>query len=275
MNNVKNKLITPEIITALVNKYLGLRQPQFKVRALGLYQRAFIHKDLGSEKNKYNTPEDEECVMKSESSKIQELTNKVGNERMEFLGDAVLGFVVAEMLYDKYPNRDEGFLTKIRSKLVRKEKSAFFAEVLGLQDYLVLSSHLERIGARQNTRLKEDLFESFIGALYKDAGMTVCQGFLQGLIKDVIDFDQLIQHNDNFKDSLLRYFQSQKWGPPVYDVLECSKHRYVIGVRRHGTQQQQGPSFHYNGKGVACTKKGAEQDASKMAMKNLGIPMDY
>lgn len=272
MNNVKNKLVTKCFIEGLVNKYA---QPRIHVRDLSLFQKAFIHKDLCTERNAFNDPFDEDCVMLNGGN--------VSNERLEFLGDSVMGFVVAEFLYDRFPKKDEGFLTRMRSKLVRKERSAFYADKLGLRQYLLLSSHLERIQSRQNPRLMEDVFESFIGALYKDAGILACQQFIYGILHDFINLDELIHVNDNFKDSLLRYFQSKKWGYPVYTMVGSSKNSFEMAVDLPKTLLEGKGNLTENrndvlvrlGIGKAPTKKAAAQLASKEALLFLGVSLNY
>lgn len=271
MNNIKNKLVTASFIEALVNKYA---KPKVTVKDLTLFQKAFIHKDLCSERNGLNDDLDEECVL---SSKF--VTDLSSNERLEFLGDSVMGFVVAEYLFDKYPNKDEGFLTRLRSKLVRKERSAYYAEKLGLGEYLLLSTHLERIQSRTNPRLMEDLFESFIGALYKDTGMQTTRQFIHGILRDYINFDELIYVNDNFKDSLLRYFQAQKWGFPEYTMVKSTKNIFGLAVdipwNRLDPHTPNRAGLVRLGYGEASTKKAAAQLASKEALRFLGVSLNY
>jgi len=294
MNNIHNKLITKDIIEGLVNKYAS--GTTIQVKSLELFQQAFIHKDLCSEKNNFNDPADEDCVMSTSS--FSEYGGR-SNERLEFIGDSIVGAVVAEYLFDTFPHKDEGFLTRIRSKIVRKEKMAYYADQLNFREYLLLSSHLERIHSRENPRLMEDIFESFIGSLYKDQSFEVCKSFIHGILKHFINLNELVTINDNFKDSLLRYFQSQKWNYPIYSPASTSITTTATATTTTATSGRKkncfeiviklnksflthikfdGPSEgddYIIGYGKASTKKQAEQLASKDALIRLGVSLNY
>ncbi len=285
MNNVRNKLITKEFVETLVNKYMPNGR-RITVNDLSVFQKAFIHKDLCSDRNNFNDPADEDCVMSVTSGPLS-FKRGGSNETLEFLGDSVVSLVVAEFLFDKFQNKDEGFLTRIRSKMVRKEKMAHYADQLHFREYLLLSSHLERIGSRDNPRLMEDIFESFIGSLYKDQNFQVCKSFITGVINEYVDLNELITVNDNFKDSLLRYFQSQKWGFPVYSSVNLSANKkngfeIVIKLKKDligssiklQVAHDDKDSF-VVGYGKAPTKKQAEQLASKDALIRLGVSLNY
>ena len=92
------------------------------------------------------------------------------NERLEYLGDSVLGGIVSSYLFHRYKTMNEGFLTKLKTKLVRTRMLAAFSRYLGLGKYLLISKHVEEVcDGRKNDRILEDLFEAFLGALFKDA----------------------------------------------------------------------------------------------------------
>src|ERR1035437_3373257 len=132
------------------------------------------------------------------------------NERLEFLGDSVISFIVSQHLYNKYPNFDEGILTNLRSLLVNTKSLALCAKELNFGSYMLLSKGEEESRGRQNQSLLADSFEAFIGALYLDQGTEVVSDFLSQVLLPKAD---LYVKNKAFKDpkSLLQEkVQSQK-----------------------------------------------------------------
>lgn len=216
MNNIHNKLINKNIIENIINKYMG--DNPIRINNIKKFQKAFIHKSFCIIDND-NSDSDNCCA-------IEVNTNfNSSNERLEFLGDKVIDLITTEFLFDKYPDKDEGFLTKLKSRLVKKESLSYLGDKLGFKNLLLLSSHVERISGRNNPRFLEDIFESFIGILYKDqhSNLNICKIFLLGVYDEFIDLNEIINNNDNYKDSLLRYFHSKVWDHPVY------KNIYHIG----------------------------------------------
>src|SRR4029078_3007379 len=212
MNNIKNKLIKKNDIELIINRFMG--ETPIKINNIKQLQTAFMHKSLAIV-DQDNDESDNCSAINSDKFLI---TN---NERLEFLGDRVIEMVTSEFLFDTYPDKDQGFLTKIKSKMVKKKSLSMLGERLGFKQFMLLSSHIERIYGRENVRLLEDIFESFVGALYKDqkSDLNICRKFVLGVYAEFIDIDELINTNDNYKDSLLRYFHSKSWDHPVYKPL--------------------------------------------------------
>lgn len=311
MNNIKNCLVTKPIIEGILNKYLG----DVVINDLDIYQKAFIHKSfchfeadsetnvdfIGS--NGINTSSDQCCAM---------ILNKSNNERMEFLGDSVVSLVVAEYLFDNFPGKSEGFLTGLKSRLVKFESLSHFADKLGFRKYLLISSHVERISGRQNDKFLEDTFESFVCSIYKDQGYQACKSFITGVIKDYADINDLITNSDNFKDSLLRYFHSVGWGSPVYTnifttggytkeftsivMVNRSLLNVINGKNAHKDYYQKIHASMLNaltainreftpdninnediilGIGKGKTKRASEQECSKNCLINLNISLNF
>jgi ribonuclease-3 len=220
MNNIKNKLITRFNIESIINRYLG--DTPIRINNLKHFQRAFVHKSF--------------CIVDQDNSDSDNCSSmNLGkyfisdNERLEFLGDKVIDLITTEYLFDKYPEKDEGFLTKLKSKLVRKESLSALGDSLGFRKYILISSHIERISGRNNQRFLEDIFESFVGILYKDqkSDLNICKKFILGVYNEFIDIDELIKNNDNYKDSLLRLFHSKAWNHPVYDTIYYTGNVYA------------------------------------------------
>lgn len=216
MNNIKNKLISKKTIENIINKYIP--NNPIHINNIKKFQKAFVHKSFCFIDNE-NSDSDNYSSIQFDP----ELTSS--NERLEFLGDKVIDLITTEFLFDKFPDKDEGFLTKLKSRLVKKESLAYLGEKLNFKKFILISSHVERIRGRDNPRLLEDLFESFMGILYKDqrSNLNICKQFLLGIYNEFIDLDKIINNNDNYKDILLRYFHSKGWNHPIY------KNIYYIG----------------------------------------------
>jgi len=188
------------------------------------------------------------------------------NERMEFLGDAILNFVVAEHLFITYPDMEEGELTKLRSRLVNRKILAQRAKDLHLSDYLLLSSSAAQSIDSGSESIIADAVESVIGALYLDGGFGAAQKFIYStLLKNAKVFNSAIADN-NYKSTLLEYVQARSLGIPRYSVKheEGPEHdrRFTIEVSI-GTQSY--------GRGFGRSKKEAEQAAAAKALENIHL----
>jgi ribonuclease-3 len=195
-------------------------------------------------------------------------------ERIEFLGDSVVDLIIGEYLYERYPREQEGFLTILRTKLVRNRTIGLIAKYLGLMDFLLISKFTEdRCNGRTNVELGGNVFESFIGACYKNFGYDFCNDFVLGLIEniDIIDISEFICNDDNYKDQLLQkshiLFQGRD---PVYKQISAeglSNNRiFTMGVFLPYTEGQE-PILVATSQGRK--KKDAEQECAKIALKKL------
>lgn len=186
------------------------------------------------------------------------------NERLEFLGDAVLGVAVAEKLYNDFPDRDEGFLTRTRSKLVNGPVLADFARALDLGRILLLSPNMQGPDGRDNPTILADAFEAIIGAVYLDLGFDAARRFVLRVLDEHVDLEEVAEQRNNFKSLLLEQVQAEGRGQPVYRVVaeEGPSHdrRFTIDVL-----VQDEPL----GRGYAASKKRAEQQAAREALERL------
>ena len=183
------------------------------------------------------------------------------NERLEFLGDAVLGTIVAEYLYKKYPTADEGFLTKMRSKIVKRKSLNAIGYDMGLDE--LLSTY-------NNTRIARSMLgnavEALVGAVYVEKGYRGTTHFVvQRMLRDYVDIDTLETYDDNYKSQLLEH--CQKNGQKVdYEILKRFKQdkrdRFRVAVMINGRRMAVGEDYN---------KKSAEQQASRRALKDLGL----
>ena len=207
------------------------------------------------------------------------------NEVLEWLGDGVLQSVAAIYLYKRYKSQREGFLTKIRSKLVKTESLSKLALYLNFDKYLIVSKHVEIIcNGRKNARILEDAFEAFIGAMMTDfgekneaIGFNICNTFIRTIIEKQIDITELIMNDDNFKDQLMRYYQKQYNGKfPIYE-----QKMLITSVGENGISNKKFHMFVRDinsiiiGEGIARSKKEAEQKAAHAALMHFGIFNGY
>jgi len=157
-----------------------------------------------------------EMAFKHSSSTEERLES---NERLEFLGDAVLGMVVCEELFNRFPGMLEGDLTKIKSNVVSRRTCAELAEEMGLGDLLVLGKGMDGRGEIPPS-LKAAVLESVIGAMYLDSGLQEAKSFIIRLLQSRIDDAARLGHQHNFKSVLQQVFQRKGFGAPVYLVLD-------------------------------------------------------
>lgn len=185
------------------------------------------------------------------------------NERLEYLGDAVLGTIVAEYLYKKYPTEDEGFLTKMRSKIVKRKSLNEIGFNMGLDE--ILSTF-------NNTRIAKSMLgnavEALVGAVYVEQGYKLTTRFvLRKMLRNYVDVEGLETYDDNYKSQLLEH--CQKKGQKVdYEILRRFKQdkrdRFRVAVLVDGSRLAVGEDFN---------KKSAEQIASRRALQGLGLPV--
>lgn len=185
---------------------------------------------------------------------------KNSNERLEFLGDAILGAVIANYLFRKFPYKDEGFLTKMRSKMVSKPQLNQLALKLGIDKYVEVSNSTQV----SKSAICEDAFEALIGAIYLDKGYYVAEKFiLNRIIKNHIDMEEVEARDTDYKSRLLEYVQKYRMSLYYELVKEVNKGRekqFVINAKVNN--EVKGTGQHYS-------KKRAEQLAAEQALKAL------
>ena len=151
---------------------------------------------------------------------VNENPNKrTSNERLEFLGDAILEFVVSQEIFKKFPNQEEGYLTALRSNLVNTQNLAKVAEKMGIGISLYLSKGEEEGGGRENPSLLADTVEAIIGALYLDQGLNTVKKFIiQNIFADLAEKTKM--PSKDAKSRLQEYVQSQGYPAPNYNVIK-------------------------------------------------------
>ena len=205
-----------------------------KIKNLDLYQKAFTHKSALKE--------------------YEQFTESF--ETLEFIGDSVLGFVITKFLFDRFESRQEGFLTKARTKLVRGETLARIANALGLNELVIMDEKGIRNGWNNNPKILEDVFEALIGAIYMDIGLIHAKEFILRIYQDpkLVDLNS-IMIDDNYKDHLMRHCQVNGWQLPEYRVAGHYEGLFYIDIYIENM---------FRSRGVAKSKKQAEQNAAQM-----------
>ena len=189
---------------------------------------------------------------------------KESNERLEFLGDAILSFLTSRYLFETYPDFPEGTLTNIRSSLVQTKSLGASAEKLGFGDLLFLSHGEEESGGRKNMSLLADSFEAFLGVLFLDRGIDTVNDFLNEHLftktQNIVDTKAFL----DYKSLLQEIIQEDTKTSPTYDVVktEGPDHNRTFWIEaRIGTKKL--------GEGTGKSKQAAEQDAARCALAKM------
>jgi len=212
----------------------------FYPRNIHYYQQALMHKSLGH----------------------KEKGKPVNNERLEFLGDAVLDSVVGHIVYSHFPGKREGFLTNTRSKIVQRETLGRLAQEMGINQLIVSNGR----SSSHNSYMGGNAFEALVGAIYLDRGYDACMRFMQKrILKEVINIDKVAYKEVNFKSKLIEWSQ---------------KNRVKLDFRllKQEKDANGSPKFYYQvaleekvlgEKGEGYSKKEAQQQASKLTLQRL------
>lgn len=184
---------------------------------------------------------------------------KLSNERLEYLGDAVLGAVVANMLFNKFPLEEEGFLTQARSKIVSRKNLNSLSLKLGLPDLVD-----KKVTGNRTTSIPGDALEALVGAIFLDLGYDGSEKFIiSNLVGIHLDLDAILAAEDNFKSQLIEWCQKEKV-PFEFEVVEeadkQARSRFTVQVIVDGKSV---------GKGLGRSKKSAEQEAAEKACAKL------
>jgi ribonuclease-3 len=189
------------------------------------------------------------------------------NQRLEFLGDAVLGFVVADHLFRLYPNATEGNLTEMRANLVCEASLANISKKLQLGELIILSRSEQLTGGRTRASLLADLFESFLGALYLDSGIEEVRDFLNVHFFPVVLSEQW-PVVFNYKSTLQEYVQHKALGQLRYEIVDSRGPSHNMEFESHAFIDTQ-----LIGRGRGRSKREAEQAAACNALQLLNVEL--
>jgi len=278
--NEMNKPITKKFIEGVLQKY-GINH---KVKNLDKFQIAMTHtsylaRDFRNDRlAKLVREKDLVPIPETEKDKAMPLKT-ISYERLEFLGDSVIHLVLADYLHDRYPEEQEGFMTRLRTKIESGTTLAHLSKILGLHEYVVIARNIEQIGGRdKNTHILEDTFESFIGMIFLEKDYDTCKKLLIKLIEENVDMSSLIYIETNYKDTLLQWYHKWKWPDPEYGsrgaVEKDNKKIFMMFVKGYVTNPKGEKEWIIIGEGEGTSKKKGEQEAAKSALVRLGVVKD-
>ncbi len=299
--NFNNRFIKKNEIENILRRY-GIFQT---VNDLSLYQKAFTHDSYCWNHTNEIMERDEVKIVDKPEGAIELQT--VSYQRLEFLGDRVINLIIAFYLFERYPEQNEGFLTKIYSKIVDSKGLAKLARKVNFGQYILFSRHLdEKNNARNKDKYLEDCFEAFIGALFYDfatklnasgyvtaadfiigPGFQICQKFIVNMIEDEetgIDFVELIGKDRNYKQKMNTYFQS--FGLKGKYTIEKNENIYIMDEGEIIFGDEQPAKYSYQdriwwvslkdnqdrlyGTAYAREKQQAEQKCAYLSLLKLG-----
>ena len=269
--NLENKLITEEDIIKILSNY---NVKVDKINDIGIFHEAFTHKSYCK---KTIFPENILEASKKEmenTDNLLELRDR-SYERLEYFGDRVIKIIVSFYLFKRYPNEDEGFMTRLQTKIEDKTNLAEMSKELGLGKFFIISKQIESMNGRNLDKIHEDVFEAFMGALFNSNGFEHCFQLMINLLETMIDYSEKLYKDNNYKDRLLRFYHTQKWKFPSYCTIYFEgpphKRTYIMGVEKPDCL----PNTHFKnsciGFGLGISKKEGEQAAAKMALINYGV----
>ena len=190
----------------------GINIEEYKINNINLFRTAFVHQSYCTMKNhdfaNSNIKCPEDCLP------LQDMSY----ERLEFLGDSILDMIVSEYIFERFPDQNEGFLSKIRTKIVNGKMLGFLSNQIGLSRYAIISKQVDESNGRNNYKIMEDIFEAFIAALFLDSynNYNIVQNWIIYIIENYIDFSDLIATKTNYKDMLISYMQHHLQDAPKF-----------------------------------------------------------
>jgi ribonuclease-3 len=200
------------------------------------------------------------ATLHSSLAKSNNHGQKESNERLEYLGDAVLGAAVADYLFKKFPFKDEGFLTEIRSRIVNREALNILAKKIGINSIV----QFDNKNAQLQQVILGNTLEAIVGAVYLDLGYVRCKKFvIDKLIVPHYDLEEVVNSNSNYKSKLIEW--AQRSGKPIrFEITETKTHKNRKEFTAQVFLDNEG-----KGTGFGINKKKAEQDASFKTLEIL------
>ena len=274
--NEKNIPITKEYIHSIFKKY----NFNHKVKNLENFQLAMVHV---SYLNRCTLIEKTAKLLKDvipieDNDKLIAMPLKEQcYGRLEYLGDAIIHAILAEYLFDRYKEQDEGFLTKLRAKIEKDVTLSELSRKIGLHKYAIVARNLEQSdGRNKDVHLAEDIFEAFFGALSLEVKYDKCKDFFISIIENELDIAELIYNDDNYKDRLMRHFHQLRWNEPVYheDVSQQKNIKEGCQEIRSFTTYVKDPTGKIIGVGVGNSKTKSQQNAAYDTLVKLNVIKD-
>ncbi len=239
--NDKNKEITFQGVKSILNTF----NVYYDIKNIELFRRSFVHRS-------YVTPQNlnDDVVMAVRAPNCLDLKSS-SNERLEFVGDGILENITKFYLYKRFPDEDEGFMTEKKIALVKNDHIGKLAYKMGLHHWYIMSKNAEDKKIRNNYKKLGCLFEAFLGALFLDAnevqvedtsgyfnnylrtgiGFQMCQIFVETIFERLVDWNELLENDDNYKNIFQVMIQKEFKTTPDYVVLNVDdEQRYTMGI---------------------------------------------
>jgi dsRNA-specific ribonuclease len=263
--NEKNIPVTENFLNKIFKKY----DMNLKVKNLENFQTALTHISYLYKKNIKDTTAKilkDVSPISSEDKKYAMPLRRIDYNTFEYLGDAIIHLILTQYLFERYKTKDQGFLTKLRTKLEKAESLSYLAKTLELDKYVVIARNMEHAGARANdVHLTEDIFEAFMCAVFLENTYDDCKKFLIAVIEKEIDFAEVINYDDNYKDKIMHYYHRLKQKEPKYTTSKKNKINQMFVVDMLNQDNEIISS------GIGITKVKAEQDAAYNGLVKLGL----
>jgi len=260
--NDKNILLSNEALSLFIYNH-GINEENYKINDINLYRTAFVHQSYCTMKNLDFINSNSKCP--DNCLPLQDMSY----ERLEFLGDSILDMVISEYIYERYPDQNEGFLSKMRTKIVNGKMLGFLSNKIGFNKYAIISKQVEDSNGRNNYKIMEDIFEAFIAALFQDSNSDykLTYKWIIHIIENFIDFSDLIISKTNYKDMLIYHMQHHLQDIPKFLEIEVNIKDSVKNFKYCIKDKSNTVISTASGN----SKKEAENNAALEALKHYGV----
>jgi|TARA_Y100000389_G_scaffold193749_1_gene222880 ribonuclease-3 len=260
--NNKNILLDNNSLELLLYNN-GIDKKEYKFNDIDLYRTAFVHQSYCTMKNIDFNNSNSKCP--DDCLPLQDMSY----ERLEFLGDSILDMVISSYLYERYPDQNEGFLSKIRTKIVNGKMLGYLSNIVGFNKFAIISKQVEESNGRNNYKIMEDIFEAFIAALFLDSNYNydIANKWIIYIIENNLDFSDLISSKNNYKDMLIYYMQHHLQDIPKFLEIEVSI-KDSIKIFKYCIKDKSNTVISTS---TGNSKKDAENNAALEALKHFNV----